>query len=406
MVFLFADLITIGFVAFVVISQTYLLNAHLGIPQELQGTITGDMGFWSEVAIIIMVWLCGMLADHTSRRLVMSAGLMVLGISYILYPFSDSVTDLLLSRLVYAVGVAATTCMLTVIVHDYPQDRSRGKLVVASGIFGGLGASLIGALGGRLPEFFVGRGATEIDAGFYMNWVAAGLCIVAGIITAIGIHPGIPGRDQAMRGISKTISVGFSEARDPRVALAYLSAFAARSDLVIVGTFIVLWGTLAGQSQGMDTADALGQATLRFVIASSMALVWAPIMGYLLDRFDRITMLAFGAALATVGFCLVGLIDNPLDPAVIPLFVVLGIGQASCFYASQALIGHVAPLANRGAVVGTFSACGAVGVLIATGIGGRLFDSIGPGAPFLMVSVATAALCLFAIWVRKVPARN
>ena len=43
-VFLFADLVTIGFVAFVVISQTYLMNDNLGIPEEVQGTITGDMG--------------------------------------------------------------------------------------------------------------------------------------------------------------------------------------------------------------------------------------------------------------------------------------------------------------------------------------------------------------------------
>lgn len=404
--FLFADLITIGFVAFVVITQTYLMNTNLGVPENMQGTITGDMGFWSEVAIIAMVWLFGMLADHTSRRLVMSGGLMVLGISYILYPFSGSVTELLMCRLVYAVGVAATTCMLTVIVHDYPQNRSRGKLVVASGVFGGLGATLIGLLGGKLPDFFIGRGATETEAGFYMNWVAAAICIAAALIAAIGIHPGVPGRDKDTHGMSKSIAVGFSEARDPRVALAYLSAFAARSDLVIVGTFVVLWGTLAGQQQGLGTSEALGQATVLFVIASSMSLLWAPIMGYLLDRFDHITMLAFGAAFASLGFGLVGFVDNPLDPAVIPLFVVLGIGQASCFYASQALIGHVAPVENRGAVVGTFSACGAVGVLIATGIGGRLFDSIGPGAPFLMVSLATAALCLFAIWVRKISANN
>jgi len=50
--FLFTDLITIGFVAFVVISQTYLMNANLGVPENMQGTITGDMGFWSEVIII------------------------------------------------------------------------------------------------------------------------------------------------------------------------------------------------------------------------------------------------------------------------------------------------------------------------------------------------------------------
>lgn len=404
LVFLFADLITIGFVAFVVIGQTYLMNVHLGIAEEQQGTITGDMGFWSEVAIIVMVWLCGMLADHTSRRLVMSVGLTILGSAYILYPFSNSITDLLLCRLIYATGVAATTCMLTVIVHDYPRHESRGKLVVASGIFGGLGASLIGALGGRLPDFFMNRGASEIEAGFYMNWVAAAICIVAGLITAIGIHPGVPGRERTTHRFGRTVVIGFSEARDPRVALAYLSAFAARSDLVIVGTFIVLWGTLAGQNQGMDTAESLGAATIRFVIASSMALIWAPIMGYLLDRFDRITMLAFGAALATIGFVLIGLVDDPLDRGVLPLFIVLGIGQASCFYASQALIGHVAPLENRGAVVGTFSACGAVGVLVATGVGGRLFDAIGPGAPFLMVSVATGLLCLYALRVRKISA--
>ena len=55
-----------------------------------------------------MVWFFGMLADHTGRRLVMAGGLIVLSISYVLYPFSESVTDLLMCRLVYAVGVAAT----------------------------------------------------------------------------------------------------------------------------------------------------------------------------------------------------------------------------------------------------------------------------------------------------------
>jgi len=64
------------------------------------------------------------------------------------------------------------------------------------------------------------------------------------------------------------------------------------------------------------------------------------------------------------------------------------------------LIGQEAPLENRGAVIGAFSACGAVGVLIANGIGGRLFDSIDPGAPFLMVAGATALLAIYAVWVR------
>ena len=162
----------------------------------------------------------------------------------------------------------------------------------------------------------------------------------------------------------------------------------------------MLWGTLAGQAQGLDTAAAVGRGTLLFVISTITTLICAPFMGFLLDRFDRLLCLALGAVLATLGFGAVGLIENPLDPAFRPLFVLLGIGQASCFYASQALIGQEAPVENRGAVIGAFSACGAIGVLIANGVGGRLFDSIAPGAPFLMVAAATALLAIFTVWVR------
>lgn len=399
-VFLFIDLITIGFIVFVNISQAYLMNTKLAIPESIQGTISGDLGFWSEVTIVAMVWLFGMLADKTSRRLVMSLGLAFLGASYLAYPLSESADGLLLSRLVYAVGVAATTCMLTVMVHDYPQESSRGKLVAASGICGGFGAAMIGALGGAMPDFFVSRGASELDAAFYMNWVAAAICIAAAAIAAVGAHPGIPGGRPAKSGFRESAAIGLRAARRPRIRVLYFSAFAARGDLVIAGTFIVLWGTLAGQAQGLDTTVALGRGTLLFVITSITTLICAPFMGILLDRFDRLMMLAAGAVLATVGFGAVGLIENPLDPAVIPLFVLLGIGQSSCFYASQALIGQEAPLENRGAVIGAFSACGAVGVLIANGIGGRLFDSIDPGAPFLMVAGATALLAIYAVWVR------
>lgn len=405
-VFLFADFITIGFVAFVNISQAYLMNAKLGIPEAQQGTISGDLGLWSEVTVIAMVWLFGMLADHSGRRVVMAGGLAILGSSYIFYPFSESATHLLLARLIYAVGVAATTAMLTVIVHDYPQERSRGKLVVASGICGGLGAATIGAAGGSLPPIFVGLGSSEIDAGYYMNWGAAAVCILTALIVAAWSYPGVPGVSTARSSLRQTAVAGLRAAREPRVSIAYLSAFAARGDMVIGGTFLVLWGTLAGQAQGLETAAAVREGTLLFVIFTSMSLVWAPVMGWALDRFDRVSVLAAGAALATIGFAAVGFIDDPLDPSVKPVFVLMGIGQASCFFASQALIGQVAPLADRGAVIGAFSASGAVGVLIATGVGGRLFDALGPGSPFLMVAFATGALAFGAAAIRVREART
>jgi predicted MFS family arabinose efflux permease len=64
------------------------------------------------------------------------------------------------------------------------------------------------------------------------------------------------------------------------------------------------------------------------------------------------------------------------------------------------MIGQEAPAENRGAVIGTFSVFGAIGVLVASGVGGRLFDNIGPGAPFIMVASATGLLAVGALVIR------
>lgn len=400
LVFLFANFLTIGWLVFVNITQTYLMNTKLGISESVQGTLSGDLAFWSEVTIIIMVWLFGMLSDHAGRRLVLAGGLAVLGASYIAYPLSNSADGLLISRLIYAVGVSAATCMLTVIAHDYPQEQSRGKLVVASGFFGGAGSALIGAFGGAMPDFFIGQGASEIEAGYYMNWVAAAILLAMAGVVALLAHPGVPDVRHERRGYWHSLQAGLRAARRPRIALLYFSAFAARADFVIAGTFLVLWGTLAGKAQGLDPAEAVAQGTLLFVTFSFMSLVWAPVMGFFLDRFERLTVLGWGAALATLGFLSMGLIDDPLAAANKPWFMLLGIGQASCFFASQAMIGQEAPAEERGTVIGAFSTCGAVGVLVAAGLGGRLFDTLGPAAPFIMVAVATALLCTGAVAIK------
>ena len=42
---------------------------------------------------------------------------------------------------------------------------------------------------------------------------------------------------------------------------------------------------------------------------------------------------------------------------------------------------------KRGAIVGVFNLAGAIGILISSGIGGRMFDAIGPSAPFILIGV-------------------
>ena len=79
-----------------------------------------------------------------------------------------------------------------------------------------------------------------------------------------------------------------------------------------------------------------------------------------------------------------------------PAGVLLGIGQISAVTASQTLIGQEAPLAYRGSVVGMFSMFGAAGILFISSVGGWVFDAIGQTAPFVLIGLANAILCVAA----------
>jgi MFS family permease len=75
--------------------------------------------------------------------------------------------------------------------------------------------------------------------------------------------------------------------------------------------------------------------------------------------------------------------------------VLLGIGQQCAFFASTTLLGQEAPKNKRGAIVGVFNLAGALGILVSTGIGGRLYDAIDPSAPFIFIGVLQFFCSLF-----------
>ena len=405
-IFLYSNFIIIGFLIFINIGQAYILSENLGIPDSALGAITGDLAFITEVTIVLTISVFGLLSDRVSRRHVYAGGLALIGLAYVFYPIADSVAELTIYRFFYAVGVASTTCLMTIITHDYVQEPSRGKLVAMCGIMGSLGAVLISAVFGYLPKTFQAQGVDAISAGQYTHWIAAIVCIGSALLILVGLKEGTPAKKEERSSVRELIQSVLREGRKPRVSLAYSTAFMARGDMVIVGTFIVLWGSVAGHAQGMETADALGRGTMLFVTASAAGLFWAPVMGFLMDRFNRVTGVIFGTGLASIAFLSMSLIDNPFDPLARPLFILLGIGQVSCFWTSQALIGQEAPAKERGTLVGAFSLFGAIGVMITAALGGRLFDAVGPSGPFVLVGFGSLAVCCFAIVVRlRAPGR-
>jgi hypothetical protein len=73
--------------------------------------------------------------------------------------------------------------------------------------------------------------------------------------------------------------------------------------------------------------------------------------------------------------------------------------------ASTLLLGQEAPTPIRGSVFGVQSFCGALGILAISAGGGRLFDAVGPWAPFAVMGIVNGVVCLWAIAVRSFEAK-
>jgi MFS family permease len=401
----YGALTTIGLLTFISYATTYVLMENLSYQRNQIGTIVGDLQVVAEIALLIIFLPVGLIADKIGRRQVYSFGMFAMGLSYFLYPLATGIGELTMYRIVFAIGMGAATGMLGTVTADYPQNHTRGKMIAVTGILNATGVIIVSLVFARLPENFAQMGYDQVTAGMYAMWVVAGMCLITSTVVALGLQKGTPTEEQKKIPYIQQIKSGLEEGRNPRILLAYASAFVARSDLVILGTFLVLWGVATGIDMGMTTSEATKAARLVFVTASISALIASPIIGYLIDKVDRILAVSVCMALASAGYLSMFFIDNVLDPGARPFFILLGVGQQCAFFAATTLLGQEAPKMKRGAIVGVFNLAGALGILISTGVGGRLFDAIDPSAPFIFIGFCNIFVSLFAIYVRKVAPR-
>ena len=398
--FLFSAFFSIGLVTFVSIGQAYILNENLKIPVSAQGTISGDLVFWTEIVTILFFVPAGALMDRIGRKQVFAAGFVITGLAYALYPTASSIGELTLFRMIYALGIVAITGALSTILVDYPEERSRGKLIAFTGFLNGLGIVILNQFFGALPHRLTAGGMSGADAGRYTHLGIAGIAILCAIAAIAGLKSGTPVRKEERPAPGKLFASGISYMKNPRIVLSYAAAFVARGDQSIIGTFLPLWGTTAGIAAGMDPAEAVKKGTLVFIISQAAALLWAPVIGPVIDRMNRVSALVLCMGLACAGYLSLWLIGNPHEPGAIIFFILLGIGQISAFLGAQSLIGQEAPKAERGSVIGMFNISGAIGILIITTAGGRMFDALSPKAPFLVVGTINCLVMLAGIFVR------
>jgi MFS family permease len=355
--------------------------------------------FWQEVVLLATIGWWGVLSDRFGRRPMYVAAFVVVALGYALYAFATTVPTLLAYRLVIGFGIAGAAAMLSTITADYPEESSRGKLTGIAFFLNGLG-SVVFFLGlTKLPMLFEHNGVDQLWAGRYAFLAVAGIALCGGLVM-LGLRPGRPDVHAARTPLLKLLGEGMAAARAPRIALCYGSAFAARADMAIITIFITLWVVQFGATAGMSAPLATAKAGMVVSIIQSASLIWTPIFGFICDRFDRVSMLIVSFLLAASGYGWIGMIEDPTATSSIPALVCLGVGQGSAILGSTLLMGKEAPVQIRGSVFGLQSFCGGLGILAISAGGGRLFDNVGPHAPFVAMGIANAVILLWGIAVR------
>lgn len=381
--------------------QTYLLTEHLGIPEAETGVVSGDLAFWAEVIIIISIGVLGTLSDKIGRKPVFVLGFVLIAIGLFLYPSATTVGQLLGFRLVFALGSAAATAMLATVVADYAVDADRGRASGMQGVMNGLGAMVTVLLLVRLPQIFQNMGMDPIEAGRAAYYVAAGLAVIAAAWLWFGLQGRTERQKQQRKSFGQIAREGLDAARDPGIGLAYAAAFNSRGDLAVVGTFLLLWIANHGTTElGMSRAEAVAAAGGFVAIAQGFALLGAPFFGIMADRINRVTAVMIAATFSAIGYLSTFFITDPFGPAMIVSLIFIGLGEISGVISSGVLIAQQSPREVRGSVIGFFSFCGAIGILVATKIGGSLFDGWREAGPFVLFGMFSVVVIIWGFIVR------
>lgn len=255
--------------------------------------------------------------------------------------------------------------------------------------------------------------------------------------------------------------LGFNDAQ---IGLGYLGGFVARASSVGISLFIPLYVNAYfirnGFCQGSPndpSPELKKECRAAYVLAAELtgvsqlvALLCAPLFGYLSDRYRRFNVpLLVASVFGVVGYTAFANLESPEpsdikgrggSPVVFLIVSLIGISQIGAIVCSLGLLGRgvlgdeggynlsgqlhdaqssgvqisndaveTAPLVTssvkqsksrshlKGSIAGVYSLSGGAAILLLTKLGGYLFDSLSVGAPFYMMAVFNGILLVIGI---------
>jgi MFS family permease len=150
-----------------------LYATSLGATLAMVGTLGGIEG----VTRILLSMPIGILSDRIDRRAVLSAGMAISGLSYLLFSFVHDPMLLYPVRVMMGAGIASTFFIGIAYVSDLVEKRDQGLVIGIYTTCMGLGFAIGSALGGQVAETLGYRAGYRIAGaialvGFLLVWRA------------------------------------------------------------------------------------------------------------------------------------------------------------------------------------------------------------------------------------------
>ncbi|KAF0701352.1 Aste57867_8133 [Aphanomyces stellatus] len=423
--FIFAAALSICMFVFLSSTQGFVLNQILRVDLGTIGNISGNLTLFDECIALVMVYVWGILSDRWGRGGIYGVGFLLMGIGLVLYPFSKHLSpDLIIYRGIFSLGGSATSSMLTAVLADYSSEKDRGKVSGLVGLMSGIGALLA-------VFFFLPMPAKYTDQvkGLKIAYsTVAGVSALFGIFLIFALRPKKMGgagpsdhlittpTDHAVPTVEKVsmlggLKAGFLAAKDGKVLLGYIGGFLARGDTIIITIYLPLWvykyyvenklcdrADPSSPTVKTDCHDAYIKASILSGVAQTAAMVSAPLFGWLGDRFYRPVVVLAASIIGLVSYFWLFLCTDPTAKVLYVVAILVGVGEMGIVVSSMSVVTSKAiPSHLRGSVSGAYAFCGTIGIMIASKLGGYLFDAWTSTAPFFVMAVGNVIAVVAAV---------
>ena len=327
--------------------------------------VVGLVGTTMFAAFTLASFPIGTLVDRHGPKPILIGGLIVYGLSLLLFAFIDSVPLFFLVRFIEGIGGAAISVATETMISHLSEPHERARKMSYYALSVGLGWAA-GPLTGAV--LFNLRPAFPFYASCLFSIIAAAAVAVAVPHTGGGSH--------RVKGMLSQFTIDL---------LMPISAGALYGYLM---SSLVTLFPLYLQNLGVDETK-MGSIITAVIVGTIISQV--PI-GYAADRFGRRRVILFSGVVVALIFFIMPMSSNWQNFLITG--ALLGAAAGSFYPVGLSIIGDIVSRERLGAANSLFSLVFGIGSLLGPAVSGFAMDKIGAGWLFYLPSILTALFCL------------